>query len=108
MIKTATGIQRSSVVGAFNDSYLAKKNTATTENSGFMCTYKNELAIPGYINSILDFCLTTNVHEKLGLNFKDIWNMDVWMFSKIRKTLREFKPKEDAIMKDLLKETQTK
>ena len=100
-----SGVSRSSSVYAFNEGFNAKKNTLATGNTGFMCTYLNDLAIPGYINSILDFCLTSSAHEKLGLSFKDIWNMDVWMFTKIRKTLKEHKPKEDAVLKDLMKET---
>lgn len=105
MLQHVNGIARSSAVYSFNEGYLKHNGELGANKTGFLCVYKNDLAIPGYIQSILDFCLENPmVHEKLGLSFKEIWNMDVWLFSTIRKAIRKYRPKEDAALQQIQKE----
>ena len=90
---------------AFNESFLAQTNTNTdSKTTGFMCAHRNDITIPGYIDRVLELCLTTNVVEKLGLSFKDLFQMDTWMFQKIREALEAHKPVEDAVLNNIQKE----
>ena len=57
-----------------------------------------------YLDKALEVCLHHKLTDKLGLNLKDILEMDNWTFTKIRKALEAHNPREDAIVADLQKQ----
>lgn len=90
---------------AFNEGYITKKAMSEYATSGFMDIYKEDLAIPGYIDKALDLCLEYGVVDKLGLSFFDLMNMDIWVFQRIKKMLEVRRPKEDQIIQQLQKQS---
>jgi hypothetical protein len=57
-----------------------------------------------YIDEVLDFMLTSNVHESLGITFLELMNMDVGIYDKIKKAIIDHRPKESDQALQLKKE----
>ena len=89
-----TGFKRNRILGVFFSEFIGtlKPNPRT----GFLCCKDEENHKgPQYFNDILQFCLTTDVCERLGISVIDIMNLDLSSYRTLRDMLRQI-PKTDT------------
>lgn len=89
-----TGFKRNRILGVFFSEFIGtlKPNSRT----GFLCCKDDSpKEAQHYFNDILQFCLTTDVCERLGISVIDIMNLDLASYRSLRDKLKEI-PKTDT------------
>ena len=72
--------------------------------SGFLCCF-NPLQFKketNYYEDILQFCLSNDVFNRLGMSLKDIMNLDLVSYKKLRDMLKTIPKSESKELKDVI------
>ena len=102
------GARRSYFLYVFCEQFLGlyKHNS----RSGFLCCYDNPFLDKevNYFSDILQFCLTTDVCDRLNMSFTDFMKLDLQSYRKIRDMLKATPKPETKELKDTLDKLQIK
>lgn len=107
--KNIHGVAKQLHFSMFNDGFIHRK-TSFNPNSGFLCLYTTDTAYTQtrYWQDIVDFCLSTDVCERLHMSIRDIMNLDLWTFEYIRDKIKSTPRQETDALKDIMRKLEVR
>ena len=98
------GVTRNNFLSSFNRGYV--KDVSISPRSGFLCSVKPTIKqrIPDYYSELLQFCLTTDVCDRLGINIFDLMHLDLVSYRKLRDLVRSTPKPESKELNELIQQ----
>lgn len=107
-LTSVTGINRSLALSFFNESYAYDRDIRIPQGASMMYTIPKNVPVVypeyAYLKRILDFCLKTDVCQKLGLSVEDFMNLDLATLEFIETSYYNHKPIEQEAIDGIMRE----
>ena len=110
-LKGTSGLNRTVAITFFNESYGYERDVRTPTGSSLMYHAVDVRGVYpeySYLKRALDFCLRSDVCQKLGLSVADLMGLDYATFNFIEKEYYDHKPVEQEVVDQLLKDVDVK